>query len=79
MANNIRAVVLHVMADPHKPRVFVLSIGAKHIDSTSLSHTASYAGKKDLPTILGTTINTPQGNVDIVYGNQTVATIAQSA
>jgi hypothetical protein len=79
MAENIRAVVLGVMANPHKPRVFVLSIGAKHIDSTSLSHTASYQGRKDLPTILGANINTPQGNVDIVYGNQTVATIAQSA
>ena len=79
IANNIRSIVQNVLDDASKPRVFALSIGAEHIDSTNLKCSSLYQGKKDLPTILGNTIAGSFATADVIYGNQTVDTIAKKA
>jgi hypothetical protein len=79
MANNIQSIVQTVLVNTNNPRVFALSIGAKHIDSSTLAPTLHYQGKKDLPTILGNSIVAGTQTVDVLYGNQSVATIAEKA
>lgn len=82
ISENIKNIVQSVLADPNKPRVFALSIGAKHLDSTNLNPSIKYQGRKDLPTILGNTITSGSHTVQVIYGTQspvTVQTIAKKA
>ncbi len=77
--HHIQNIVQTVLGNANNPRVFALSIGAKHIDSSTLAPTPHYQGKKDLPTILGNNIVAGTQTVDVLYGNQSVATIAAKA
>ncbi|MBV8418160.1 MAG: hypothetical protein JO251_23445 [Verrucomicrobia bacterium] len=79
MANNIRTIVQTVLADPQKPRVFALSIGAFHIDSTNLNPGVLHNGRKDLPTTLGYSITVGAETVEVKYGDQSLTTIAKTA
>lgn len=84
IANCIKDVLGQVLRDPKASRVFVLSIGAKHIDSSQLTSSEievgkKYAGKKDLPTILGSSVVVSGKRVDIIYGDTPLKDIAQKA
>lgn len=79
IAKNILAVLRQVLGNPGLPRVFALSIGEKHIDSSTLNPGLGYQGKKDLPTILGSQAIVDSKTVAISYGPTSVEEIAKKA
>jgi hypothetical protein len=66
MADNITNIVRSVLAKTNTPRLFVLSVGARHVDSEGLKFRKTYWGKKDLRTILGETISAGSKTVDVI-------------